>query len=100
MTKHRGTTFGLAGAAIALWAAGIVIYSRSDRDQTAPGWVVERCHDGAAQQHDERPLLLRKAEGADLSRPIEALDAGEIIQQPWQIGTHYVSLGRRWPSAA
>jgi len=57
--RHGWTKFGLTGAAIALLAAGIVVYSRSDRDQPPAAAALQPVPVIAAtvQQHDV-PIIL------------------------------------------
>jgi multidrug efflux system membrane fusion protein len=57
--SHRWTKFGLAGAAIALLATGIVVYSRSDRGE-APATAAQQpvpVIAATVQQHDV-PIIL------------------------------------------
>ena len=81
MTKHRGTTIGLAGAAIALWAAGMVIYSRSDRDQAAPALImVDAFSDDLATLGLD--LMVAEAEWArHAPNPLLLLGSGAIVSQ-------------------
>jgi multidrug efflux system membrane fusion protein len=57
--RHRWTKFGLGGAAVALLAAGIVVYSRSDRGE-APAAAAQQpvpVIAATVQQHDV-PIIL------------------------------------------